>query len=690
MKQTNRDEEASRLVDLSESDSNTDLKYIPKDSHETDFGTDSKSKQKIGVQLDWKDVDVTGLQKKVPVQILHKLTGCARPGELMAIMGSSGAGKSTLMNILTRRNMSGLTITGKVEVNGVPMADDISNISAYIQQNDVFVGALTVLEHLQFHARLKLSKLHRNDQKERIEEVIKIMGLQKCVKTVIGTPGLSKTISGGEMKRLAIASEILVDPPIIFADEPTSGLDSYLASAVCQTLKDLARNGTTVLCTIHQPSSEIFDVFDSLLLLSMGKNIYHGPKNEARDFFNSIGNPCKENYNPADHYIFETSVLEGKETESKDKINHIWEEYNKSRWKIAIENSQIETKKVDPLVTDIVKEAKEGKANVLTSFTLLLWRALISQYREKSTAIMKLSQNIGTAIILGLVYLRIPWNANVNPYDKTDVFNINGAIFAVVCSISFAYLFLVVITFPRIKILLRREYYDGLYPLYIVFLNENVSGLPFLIIVSFLFLGIQYAMIGLFPSWICFCSMYLTSILVGLSATGYGYLISALAPTFEAANAIAPPLMVPLLLFGGFFLQSDSVPPWFLWLKYISWFYYGAENLYVAQWREGGYCLQMAQNTFGMMLKGFFIKEQETLMDADTCVPKDYSDCSCLNIDPEGGIPYVYVNGSVVLEAYGYKEENFWRNIGCLCALAVGFRVIAYWILVFKFRSANR
>ena len=87
------------------------------------------------------------------------------------------------------------------------------------------------------------------------------MGLQKCALTVIGTPGLSKTISGGEMKRLSIASEILVDPPIIFADEPTSGLDSYLASAVCQTLKDLARNGTTVLCTIHQPSSEIFDIF---------------------------------------------------------------------------------------------------------------------------------------------------------------------------------------------------------------------------------------------------------------------------------------------------------------------------------------------------------------------------------------------------------------------------------------------
>ena len=236
------------------------------------------------------------------------------------------------------------------------------------------------------------------------------MGLQKCAKTVIGTPGLSKTISGGEMKRLSIASEILVDPPIIFADEPTSGLDSYLASAVCQTLKDLARNGTTVLCTIHQPSSEIFDIFDSLLLLSMGRCVYLGPKNEAKTFFQSIGNPCRENYNPADHYIWETSVLEGKEEESKTKILKIWENFNSSDYRRQIEGGQVESIKSDPLVADVTKEAKANKANWFVSFYMLLWRALISQYRDKSTAGMKFGQNIGTAIIVGLVYLRIPWS----------------------------------------------------------------------------------------------------------------------------------------------------------------------------------------------------------------------------------------------------------------------------------------
>ena len=103
--------------------------------------------------------------------------------------------------------------------------------------------------------------------------------------------------------------------------------------------------------------------------------------------------------------------------------------------------------------------------------------------------------------------------------------------------------------------------------------------------------SIQYCMIGLYPAVTSYLWFYVVCILIAASATGYGYTISAIAPSVEAANAIAPPLMVPLLLFGGFFLQSDTVPAYFIWLKYMSWFYYGAENLYVTQWNDGGACL---------------------------------------------------------------------------------------------------
>lgn len=149
---------------------------------------------------------------------------------------------------------------------------------------------------------------------------------------------------------------------------------------------------------------------DTLLLLSMGRCVFLGPKNEAKKFFESTGNPCRENYNPADHYIWETSVLEGKEELSRNKILKIWDSFNASDWKKEVAAGQVESIKSDPMVTDVVDEAKANKANWFVSFYMLLWRALISQYRDKSTAGMKFGQNIGTAIIVGLVYLRIPWS----------------------------------------------------------------------------------------------------------------------------------------------------------------------------------------------------------------------------------------------------------------------------------------
>ena len=110
-----------------------------------------------------------------------------------------------------------------------------------------------------------------------IEDKIQLMGLQNCADDIIGDPHSSKRISGGERKRLAIATEILTDPMIIFADEPTSGLDSFMATTVVNVLDRLAKRGTIVICTIHQPSIEIFDKMSCVLLLSLGKVMYMGP-----------------------------------------------------------------------------------------------------------------------------------------------------------------------------------------------------------------------------------------------------------------------------------------------------------------------------------------------------------------------------------------------------------------------------
>ncbi|KAG8166303.1 hypothetical protein JTE90_005108, partial [Oedothorax gibbosus] len=175
-------------------------------------------------------------------QLLHGVSGEAKAGQLLAIMGSSGAGKTTLLNVLTNRNLRMLDIEGDVLVNGHVAGDSISRMSAYIQQEDLFIGTLTVKEHLIFQSLLRMDECYSYKERlRRVEEVIVELGLSKCADTMIGAE--SKCISGGQAKRLAFASEVLTNPALMFCDEPTSGLDSFMAQSVVQVLQDMAKGG---------------------------------------------------------------------------------------------------------------------------------------------------------------------------------------------------------------------------------------------------------------------------------------------------------------------------------------------------------------------------------------------------------------------------------------------------------------
>lgn len=154
---------------------------------------------------------------------------------------------------------------------------------------DLFIPTVTVREHLQFHASLRMDRtISPKERHRRVEEVIADLGLTKCANSLIGGGRSAKGISGGEVKRLAFACEVLTDPPLLFCDEPTSGLDTFMAQTVVDVMKTLASRGKTVICTIHQPSSEIFVLFDQLMLLAEGRVAFLGPREEATRFFDHV------------------------------------------------------------------------------------------------------------------------------------------------------------------------------------------------------------------------------------------------------------------------------------------------------------------------------------------------------------------------------------------------------------------
>ncbi|CAL9056170.1 unnamed protein product [Musa banksii] len=219
--------------------------------------------------------------------ILNGISGMVSPGEMLAILGPSGSGKSTLLSILAGRLQG--KHTGTVLANGHRLTKSVLRRTGFVTQDDVLYPHLTVRETLVFCAMLRLPRtVEKADKVASAEAVIAELGLSKCADTSVGGPFV-RGISGGERKRVCIGHEMLVNPSLLLLDEPTSGLDSTAASRLVATLGGLARQGRTVVTSVHQPASRVYQMFDSVLLLSEGSCLYFGKARDAMDYFGSVG-----------------------------------------------------------------------------------------------------------------------------------------------------------------------------------------------------------------------------------------------------------------------------------------------------------------------------------------------------------------------------------------------------------------
>ena len=242
--------------------------------------------------------------------IISQASGDVTAGQLCCIMGPSGAGKSSLLNTLSGRVSSSSgskhSVSGRIMLNG-GVIDPVNHRGtfAYVMQEDALVGTATPREALRFSADLRLGPGPTSAEKDRlVSDMIATLGLEKVADSLIGN-AMIRGISGGEKKRTAIGVELITQPGLLFLDEPTSGLDSFSAFRVVKVLQGLARTGCSILCTIHQPSSEIFHLFDSAILMESGEIVYNGPVGDVAAIFE-----CPNFNNPADHvmHMLQTNV----------------------------------------------------------------------------------------------------------------------------------------------------------------------------------------------------------------------------------------------------------------------------------------------------------------------------------------------------------------------------------------------
>jgi len=263
-----------------------------------------------------------------------------------------------LLNVLAGEVQNNSQVSGSVLVNGQLFnGKKMKNLSGFVFQDDLILATMTVRKAIAMSAQLRLPQsVSPQEKAKRVKDVIEILHLEKCVDTIVGST-LVKGISGGERKRTSMAMEMVINPSVLYLDEPTSGLDTYTAYSVISSLSDLAAQGRTVIATIHQPSSEIFHMFDDLLLLAEGEVMYYGKANEVVSYFAIRGYQCPQYSNPAD-FVF-MSILNNTE-EGTLKTAGLASETSAERisrllqsWKDSDENKKLLKDVEAPLNDDI-------------------------------------------------------------------------------------------------------------------------------------------------------------------------------------------------------------------------------------------------------------------------------------------------------------------------------------------------
>ncbi|ESW24494.1 hypothetical protein PHAVU_004G135400 [Phaseolus vulgaris] len=545
----------------------------------------------VSARLTWKDLTVmVTLSNGETQNVLEGLTGYAEPGTFTALMGPSGSGKSTLLDALSSRLAANAFLSGTILLNG-RKAKLSFGTAAYVTQDDNLIGTLTVRETISYSARLRLpDNMPWTDKRALVESTIVAMGLQDCADTVIGNWHL-RGISGGEKRRVSIALEILMRPRLLFLDEPTSGLDSASAFFVTQTLRALARDGRTVIASIHQPSSEVFELFDQLYLLSSGKTVYFGQASDAYEFFAQAGFPCPALRNPSDHFLrcinsdfdkvkatlkgsmklrFEGSDDPLDRITTAEAIRTLIDFYRSSQ------HSYAATQKVDEIskVKGTVLEAGGSEASFLMQSYTLTKRSFMNMSRDFGYYWLRLVIYIVVTICIGTIYLNVGTGYN--------------SILARGSCASFVFGFVTFMSiggFPSfvedMKVF-QRERLNGHYGVTAFVISNTLSAMPFLILITFLSGTICYFMVRLHPGfwhYVFFVLCLYASVTVVESLM---MAIASIVPNFLMGIIIGAGIQGIFMLVSGYFRLPHDIPKpvWRYPMSYISFHFWALQGQY--------------------------------------------------------------------------------------------------------------
>ncbi|XP_056863214.1 ABC transporter G family member 42-like isoform X1 [Raphanus sativus] len=501
------------------------------------------------------------------VQLLSNVTGAFKPGVLTALMGVSGAGKTTLMDVLSGRKTRG-DIEGEIQVGGYrKVQETFARVSGYCEQFDIHSPNLTIEESLEYSAWLRLpSSINSETKRAIVREVLETIELEDIKDSIVGLPGVSG-LTTEQRKRLTIAVELVANPSIIFMDEPTTGLDARAAAIVMRAVKNITETGRTVVCTIHQPGTDIFEAFDELVLMKYGgRIIYHGPlgqhSNNVIEYFMRIPGvqEMKENTNPATWQLDITS------RSSEDKLGVDLAQIYKESSLFKENNIVIEQLRGTSSETEELTSSMRYAQTGWGQFKACLWKQHLSYWRNPSYNLTRILFMCFTSVICGFLF----WQKAKKINTQQDLFNVLGSMYTVVLFTGINNCSTVLFCIATERNVFYRERFAQMYTSWAYSLAQVLVEIPYSLVQSILCVVIVYPMVGYhFSVYKVFWSFY--SVFCSLLIFNYfGMLLVVITPNIHVAFTLRSGFYSMVNLFAGYVMPKPSIPKWWIWMYYLS------------------------------------------------------------------------------------------------------------------------
>ncbi|KAF4607737.1 hypothetical protein EYR40_000072 [Pleurotus pulmonarius] len=582
--------------------------------------------------------------------LLDDVSGYVVPGKLTALMGASGAGKTTLLNVLAQRTSSGV-VSGDRYVNGQSLPHDFQAQTGYCQQMDTHVPTTTVREALRFSARLRQpASVSTAEKDEYADKCLKMCGLEEFADAMVGTLGVE------HKKRTTIGVELAAKPRLLlFLDEPTSGLDSQSAWAIVAFLRNLADNGQAILCTIHQPSAELFQVFDRLLLLqSGGKTVYFGDTgNNATtiiNYFESNGaRQCQPGENPAEYML---EVIGAGATAVSDRDwNKIWIKTEGAK-RLEADLDKIHTDGRQRSSVEATVSPSHG-ASFAYQLTELTIRQYVSYWRDPAYLMSKFSLNITAGLFIGFSF----FDAGDSQQDtQNKLFSI---FMATVLSSPLA-------SQMHVPYIQSRDIF------------EILAEIPWNVFGSTLFYLCWYWTVG-FDSSRAGYTYLMFGVLFPCYVTTIALAVGSMAPSAEIAGVLFGFLFSFVITFNGV-MQPFAHLGWWRWMYHLSPYTYliggtlgqaiGHQDIVCSE-KEIAIVNPPSGNTCAQYFQSYIANNGGYLNNPDSVTACQF--CSTRTTD------------EYLERTFNIQYSHRWRDVGIFCAF-IAFNTVAAYAFTYMFR----